>query len=146
MKEYLIKLEVATSRSTPYHPTGNSQVERYNGIIWKAVRLALRSRGWHDRDWERVLPDALHSIRSLLSTATNMTPHERFFGFERRSAYGTSLPSWMCPGPVLVKRFVRPNSSTPLVEHVELLDVNPTYANIRGRETSVSLRDLAPYA
>ena len=148
VKEYLTKLGVATSRSTPYHPTGNSQVERYNGIIWKAVRLALRSRGLHDRDWERALPDALHSIRSLLSTATNMTPHERFFGFERRSAYGTSLPSWMSPGPVLVKRFVRPNSSTPLVERVELLDVNPTYANIRypnGRETSVSLRDLAPY-
>ena len=34
------------------------------------------------------------------------------------------------------------------MERVELLDVNPTYANIRypnGRETSVSLRDLAPY-
>lgn len=148
VKEYLTKLGVATSRSTPYHPTGNSQVERYNGIIWKAVRLALRTRGLHDKDWELVLSDALHSIRSLLSTATNMTPHERFFGFERRSAYGASLPSWMSPGPVLVKRFVRPNSSSPLVERVELLDVNPTYANIRypnGRETSVSLRDLAPY-
>ena len=34
------------------------------------------------------------------------------------------------------------------MDQVELLDVNPTYANIRhqdGRESTVSVRDLAPY-
>jgi hypothetical protein len=35
------------------------------------------------------------------------------------------------------------------VDKVELVDVNPTYANIRypdGRESTVSLQDLAPFA
>jgi len=40
-KEYLMS-GVASSHSTPFHPIGNSQVERYNGILWKAIRLALK--------------------------------------------------------------------------------------------------------
>ena len=138
---------VATSRTTPYHPTGNSQIERYNGIIWKAICLALRTNALNISEWETVLPQALHSVRSLLSTATNETPHERFFNFSRRSGQGSSLPTWLSkPGPVFLRRFVR-NKSDPLVDEVELLHANPSYAHIRypdGRESSVSLNDLAP--
>ena len=57
---------VATSQSTPYNPHGNGQVERYNGIIWKTVNLALSSGNLNDKQWELVLPYALHSIRTLL--------------------------------------------------------------------------------
>jgi len=75
VKEYLMKRGVASNHSTPYHPIGNSQVERYNGILWKAMRLALKSHNLPVDSWEAVLPDALHSIRSLLCTSTNATPH-----------------------------------------------------------------------
>ena len=68
LKNYLTQRGVVTSKTTPYHPTGNGQVERYNGIIWKAVRLALKSANLPDSQWELVLPGALHSIRSLLTT------------------------------------------------------------------------------
>ena len=44
LKEYLSQRGIATSKSTPYHPIGNGQVERYNGIIWKTVRLSLKSK------------------------------------------------------------------------------------------------------
>ena len=138
---------IASSRSTPYHPIGNSQVERYNGIVWKSVRLALASVKLPVEQWERVLPDALHSIRSLLSTATNTTPHDRFFNFSRKSSQGVSLPSWLSPGPVLLRKFVRSSKNDDLVEEVELTHANPTYAHIRykdGRESTVSLTDLAP--
>ena len=36
---------IATSRTTAYNPQENGLVERYNGVVWKAVTLALKSRG-----------------------------------------------------------------------------------------------------
>ena len=98
--------------------------------------------------WERVLPDILHSIRSLLCTATNCTPHERFFNYQRRSSCGESIPSWLAePGPVLMKRNVRRSKYEPLTDEVELLEANPQCAHVRlpdGRETTVSVKQLAP--
>ena len=148
LKEFLMLRGIATSRTTPYNPRGNGQVERYNGIIWRGVTLALKSQDSPVSCWESVLPDVLHSIRSLLSTATNETPHERVFAYSRKSASGCSLPSWlMSPGRVLLKRHVRNSKYEPLVDEVELLEANPDYAHVRfdnGRETTVSIRDLAP--
>jgi len=134
LKQFLNDLGIATSRTTGYNPQGNGQVERYNGIIWKAVTLTLRSRGLGPEQWERALPDALSSIRALLCTAINATPHERMFTHPRRHTGGFLRPAWLaCPGTVLLKR--------------ELLDANPGYAHVRlpdGRETTVSMRHLAP--
>ena len=54
----------------------------------------------------------------------------------------------MKPGnSVFLRKFVRRSKTDPLVEKVRLLHVNPSYAFIKypdGRESSVSLRDLAP--
>ena len=129
--------------------TDDSAIETEDSLltIWKAVRLACKSRGLDIEHWEVVLPDALHSIRSLLCTATNVTPHERMFSFPRRSATGESMPSWLNPGPVYLKRRVRTSKHEPLVDEVELLEANPNYAHIRfpdGREDTVSLSHLAP--
>ena len=47
----------------------------------------------------------------------------------------------------MLKRYVRQSKYDPLVDEVELLESNPKYARIRypdGRESSVSLHDLAP--
>ena len=148
LREFLTSKGIATSRTTSYNPQGNGQTERYNGIIWKAITMALKSRDLSTKCWQIVLPDALHSIRSLLSTATNVTPHERLFNFARRSSTGGSLPTWLCmPGPVLLKRHVRHSKAEPLVDQVELLQANPQFAYVRypdGRETTVSIRHLAP--
>ena len=149
IQQYFRGNGIATSRTTPYHPTGNGQVERYNGIIWKTILLALKSHDLDVKDWEMVLPTALHSIRSLLSTATNATPHERFLKHSRRSMFGSSLPSWLANGhtKVLLKRHVRSSKYEPLVDEVELLEANHQYAHIRfsdGRESTVSTQHLAP--
>jgi RNase H-like domain found in reverse transcriptase/Integrase core domain/Reverse transcriptase (RNA-dependent DNA polymerase)/Aspartyl protease len=148
LREFLTSKGIATSRTTSYNPQGNGQAERYNGTIWKAVTMALKTRGLPTEYWQTVLPDALHSVRSLLSTATNATPHERIFGFTRRSSSGQSIPSWLCePGTVLMKRQVRRSKTEPLVDEVKLLHANPNYAYVRlndGRETTVSTRHLAP--
>jgi len=148
LRQYLLSKGIASSRTTSYNPRGNGQVERENATVWKAVLLALRSKGLPVTRWQEVLPDALHSIRSLLCTATNATPHERMFVFPRKSSSGTSLPSWLTyPGPVLLRKHVRTHKSDPLVERVQLLHANPQYAYVAypdGREDTVSIRDLAP--
>lgn len=148
LRNFLHEKGIATSRTTPYNPEGNGQVERLNGTLWKAVLLALRTRSLSTDQWELVLSDALHSIRSLLCTATNATPHERLFSYNRRSTSGTTLPTWLSsPGPVLLKRSVRSSKFDPFVEEVELLECNPHFAYIRfpnGREETVSVRHLAP--
>ena len=146
LKTFLLQRNIATSRTTPYNPMGNGQIEKTNSTIWKTVTLALHSRKLPQECWQDVLPDALHSIRSLLCTATNATPHERFLCFQRRSTNGPSVPSWMNDvDTALLKKHVR-NKQDALVEEVELLEVNPYYAYVRtdnGTEKTVSLRDLA---
>ena len=147
VENYLRVRGIAHSRSTPYHPTGNAQIERYNGIIWKSIALSLKQHNLPILEWERAISLALHSIRTLLCTATNQTPHERFFNFQRRTGQGTSLPSWLTtPGPVLLRNHTRSSKTDPLVREVELLHANPNYAYVKmpdGQESSVALRDLA---
>ena len=148
LKTFLHQKGVATSRTTPYNPRGNGQVERLNNTLWKTISLALKSNSLSIRHWEQMLPQALHSIRSLLCTATNTTPHERMFSFNRRSSSGTTLPAWLSvPGTVLMRNYVRQSKYDPLVEEVELLECNPQYAHVRyhdGRESTVATRHLAP--
>ena len=148
LRVFLTEKGVATSRTTSYNPAGNGQVERYNGTIWKAITMCLKSKNLPIKYWQNALPDELHSTRSLLCTATNETPHERFLGFSRRSSSGSSVPSWLTtPGPVFIKRQVRTSKTDPLVDEVELLQANPHYAHVRspdGRETTVATKQLAP--
>lgn len=148
LKDFLHSRGVATSRTTAYNPCGNGQVERYNGIIWQTISLALTSRELPITHWEDVLCDSLHCVRSLLSTATNQTPHERMFGFQRRSSTGNSLPTWLSESRfAYLKRMNRKSKYEPLFDEVELVDTNPSYAHVRfadGRETTVSLRHLSP--
>ncbi|ROT83975.1 hypothetical protein C7M84_022849 [Penaeus vannamei] len=148
VQDFLVSKGIGCSRTTAYNPQGNGQVERFNGSIWRTITAALKSRGLPTQYWQTVLPDALHSIRSLLCTATNATPHERLFNYARRSSTGTAIPSWLCePGPVLLKRHVRTSKTEPLVDEVELIQANPQYAHIRypdGKEDTVSVRHLAP--
>ena len=48
---------------------------------------------------------------------------------------------------MFLRKFLRSNKNDDLVEEVELTDANPLYARVRfrdGRESNVSVRDLAP--
>ncbi|KFD67823.1 hypothetical protein M514_19906 [Trichuris suis] len=79
----LCDMGVACSRTTPYNPQGNGQAERYVGIIWKTITLALKSRGLPPQQWRAVLPEALHSppiwywnVAADLVTTTRTGPTE----------------------------------------------------------------------
>ncbi|KRX72265.1 Uncharacterized protein T06_5783 [Trichinella sp. T6] len=147
-RRFLLSIDIACSRTTPYNPQGNAQAERYTGIVWKTILLVLKSQGLLTEQWPAVLPDALHAVRSLLCTSTNATPHERFLAFSRRSTSGRSIPAWLLDSKsALLKKHARNSKTDPLVEEVRLLEVNPTYAHVRfpdGGQSSVSTRHLAP--
>ena len=89
----------------------------------------------------------IHSIRSLINTITNETPHERMFNYQRKSVTAHSVPSWLSePGKVLLKQADK-NSNKPDVIEVELLEANSQYAYIKypnGRESTVFLRHVVP--
>ena len=82
---------ISHSCTTPYHPSGNGQTERFNGTIWTAIRCILHSQQLGLEKWEDVLPQALASIRTLVCSATNETPHSRLFRFDRRGSAGFSF-------------------------------------------------------
>ena len=145
LKSWPHNFGVPTSRTNRYNSAGNGQVERCYRTIWQTVLLALRSKKLPLTHWEYVLTDVLHSMRSLLCTAINCTPHERMFSHSRKSFNGVSLPSWVKPGPTYVKCHVC-NKNDPLVEEAELIEANPHYAHVKlndEREINVSLQDLA---
>ena len=112
--------------------------------------MACRSKNLPIKYWQDVLPDALYSLRSLLCTATNETPHERLLCFSRHSTSVCSVASWLTiSGTVYMylKCHVRTSKTEPLIDEVELIGANSHYAHIRypdGRETTVSTRHPAP--
>ena len=62
LKHFLNSRGIATSKTSRCNPKGNWQCERYNGIIWTAVLLAIRTHSLSISQWEEVLPDTLHSL------------------------------------------------------------------------------------
>ena len=148
LRKHLVKNGIAYSNSTRYNPKGNGQVERYNKTIWKAIQLYLKNQNLDIKYWEHALPSALNSVRSLLCTSTNVTPHERLFSFSRRTTAGHTLPSWLLNSDsALLKMHARTSKYETEVEEVDIIEVNPTYVHVKnssGTEMTVSLRDLAP--
>ena len=148
-KAYLTQRGIASNKCSIYHPSENGQAERMVQTVWKIIQQALKTANLPHEQWEMMLTNALHSIRSLLCKATNATPHERFFAFQRRSSTRATLPTWLTyPGSkAYLRRFVRTSKIDPLVDEVEIINVNPNYANVRhlnGREVTFSLNDLSP--
>ena len=84
--EFLQCWNVLKSRTTAYHPQGNGQCERFNGMISKTIELRLAQNGKKHGQWESELQFAVMNIRALPSRALNYkSPHECFFSFTRRS-------------------------------------------------------------
>ena len=61
--------------------------------MWRTIKLNLHERALPEENWEDVLFESLHAIRSLVCLATNETPHSGMFRFDRRSMTGVSMPA-----------------------------------------------------
>ena len=83
MKELHHRLGIRRSRSAPYNPRCNGQIERMNRTM--AERLAMELECVDQTDWDVKLPTVLAAIRNTISSTTQMTPYSVVFGSQARN-------------------------------------------------------------
>ncbi|XP_067947231.1 uncharacterized protein [Watersipora subatra] len=74
--------KIAKSKTTPYHPQGNSMVERMNRTLGDSLRSLLLGR--QQEDWDLLLPQIMRGFRASPHSATGETANYLMFGRETR--------------------------------------------------------------
>lgn len=72
-------LQIIKTRTTPYRPSSNGQVERFNRVVLQYVRCFLEGK---QADWDLHLPSLGMSIRSMENRSTGFTANFLMFGRE----------------------------------------------------------------
>lgn len=72
-------LPIHKSRTTPYRPSSNGQVKRFNRTILDGVRCFVDTL---QNNWDRHLPQLASAIRSSVNRHTGYTPNKLMLGRE----------------------------------------------------------------
>ena len=72
-------LHIHKSRTTPYRPSANGQVERCNRTLMAAVRCFI---GKNQRSWDQYLSQLAGALRSSVNRSTGYTPNMMMLGRE----------------------------------------------------------------
>ena len=72
-------LQIHKARTTPYRPSANGQVERFNRTLMDAVRCYI---GKSQNQWDEYLPQIAGALRSTVNRSTGFTPNKLMLGRE----------------------------------------------------------------
>ena len=72
-------LDIAKTRTTPYHPSSNGQVERFNTLVLSMIRCYIAKK---NRKWDRDLPFLAMALHSMVNRQTGYTPNRIMLGRE----------------------------------------------------------------
>ena len=72
-------LEVKQTRTTPYHPSSNGLIERFNRTLAQMIRSFIAD---NQLDWDVHVPLLTSAYRSTVHPATGFTPNYLMFGRE----------------------------------------------------------------
>lgn len=80
--------QVAKTRTTPYHPASNGQVERFNKTLLQMVRCYVDG---NQKNWDEHLPLLTAAYRSSPHACTGFTPNRMMLGREVHQPQSVSL-------------------------------------------------------
>ncbi|KAL4007870.1 hypothetical protein ACER0C_001722 [Sarotherodon galilaeus] len=104
--------QVAKSRTTPYHPAGNGQCERFNRTLHNLLRTLPSSR---KRDWAACLPHVLFCYNSTPHQSTGESPFFLMFGRDPRLPIDFLLGRVQDPVPGEVQDWVAEHQARLMV-------------------------------
>ncbi|XP_066267523.1 uncharacterized protein [Branchiostoma lanceolatum] len=81
ISELCTRLGIRKSRTSPYHPQGDGQVERFNRTMKDILAKCLAGR---ENDWDRILPHVALAYNTSLHTTTKRSPFYLVHGREAR--------------------------------------------------------------
>lgn len=89
-------LKITRTRTTPYHPASNGQIERMNRTVLQMIRCFLQK---DSTEWDEYLPQLAGAIRATVNRSTGFTPNRMMLGrevqlpvFSNSSASGAEAP------------------------------------------------------
>ena len=80
-------LNIRKTRTSPYHPSGNGQCERYNKTLIEMISMQLERDD--QTDWDQWIPMMLFAYHSTVHSSTGYTPFHLHIGRQPRTPFDT---------------------------------------------------------